>query len=783
MKRHASRALFALLLALALLCSAAMAEPEALEGAVEESVVEIGGGEPLEIESDAPEAEEASVTYDEEFALDVDEITLGVGEKYELYPASGGAIPTYESSDKKIAKVGKDGTVRGVKVGTCTIYATRDGSTASCEVTVMKAPKSVTLNYKTITLGYDAQQGLGESFYLDVSIPEDSWSNTIELTGYKRSIVDVDDDNNVTATGVGSTKITAKAFNGKKATVKITVVAAPEYMYFDHESLSLGVGSKQTLKLVMPKKTGGNMEIYSDDPTIAKVNSEGVVTAVSEGSTTIHAVCFNGLEAACDVAVVPAPTWIAAEPDAIALGVGETAAITVTSDVDELSGDLTFTSSKKSYATVTDDGIVKGVRKGKTTIKVSTFNKLTDEVAVQVYKAPSSITLNKKELSMGVGDAEQLIATLSKDSYGSYSWESSDPSVVEVDEDGYVNAVGTGSAKITARTYNNKTASCNVLVVAPPDDIIMEEALTLTKGDVVPLPFSVLDVYGREYAGEVYVSFEPKGIASLSNDKLKAVKAGSTVMTISAGELSWDCFITVEGGDVPPTPSYDSSTQIIAHRGGTGDSGEDENTLEAFWIALASGADGVELDVHSTKDGVQVINHDTTFKVGSKSYTINKLKFSEIRSKKPSIPTLDEALDVLNAIGADIHLELKDSADGRKCVQAIRNHGLEDRTIYFGFYETPLKAVRNADSTAILGLSLDKNTNPTSSSVLKKVDSLGVTILVTNMNQLTESRLETLHDKGYQVSVWTPNTRSACQKFYDMGVDYILTDHPSYIER
>ena len=782
MKKSARKALVAFLLTIALLCSAAVAEQGELEGAVDETIVEVGGdAQPLEIESEAVEADKDYVT-DEDFALDVNELTLGVGEKYELYPASGGAIPVYESSNKKIAKVEKDGTVRGVKVGTCTIYATRNGITDTCEVTVKKAPKSVTMNYKTITLGYDAVLGLGESFDLGISIPEDSWSNTIALSGYSNKIVEVDEDNTVTAMGIGSTKITAKAYNGKKATVKITVVAAPDYMTFDHASLSMGVGSKQKLKLVMPKKTGGNMNIYSEDPDIAKINSDGMVTAVSEGSTTIYAECFNGLTATCPVEVVPAPSWIAAEPETIALGVGETAAITVTSDVDELSGGLTFTSSRKSYASVTADGVVKGVKKGSATINVSTYNNRTDSVAVQVYKAPSSITLNKKTLNMGVGDVEQLVATLSKDSYGSYSWETSNPAVVEVDGDGNLYAEGTGKAKITVRTYNKKTATCDVTVMAPVDAILMEETLTMNKGESVTLPVLVLDTTGNEYAGNVHVTFEPKGIVSLTNGKLKATKAGITVMTVAAGELSQDCVITVES-PYSPTPSYGSGTQVIAHRGGVGDSGEDENTLAAFLVALNSGADGVELDVHSTKDGVQVINHDNTFKVGSKTYTIKKLKYSEIRSKKPSIPTLDEALGVLNEIGANIHLELKDSADGKKCVQAIRDHGLEDRTIYFGFYETPLKAVRKADSTAILGLSLDKNTNPTSSSVLKKVDSLGVTILVTNMAQLTESRLETLHDMGYEVSVWTPNTRSACQKFYDMGVDYILTDHPSYIER
>ena len=779
MNKNAIRVLLALL-ALALMCSAAMAEPESLEDAVGEASVEIGVEEaPSEVEGESLEAEAASFPLDP-FELDVHEITLGVGEKYELYPAVGGAFPIYESSDKKVAKVEKDGTVRAVKAGVCTIYATRDGIVDECDVTVMNAPKGIKLNYKTITLGYDTALQMGDSFDLEFTIPDDSWSNIIEVGGYSKKIIEVDEDNRVTAVGIGSTKLTARTYNGKKASVKITVLAAPNSMVFNHTYLALPVGSSQSLSLVVPKNTGANVDVYSDDPTIAQIDSDGKVTAISEGVTTIHADCFNGLSAECEVSVIPAPTWIEATPELIELGVGETAPITVQSDLGEITGGLSFATSKKSYARVNSSGVVKGFKRGKATIRVKASNDVVDYVRVQVFKAPSSITLNTKTLSLGYGDTARLTATLSKDSRGRVTWKSSDESVVEVDEDGTVYAVGTGRAKVMARTYNKKSAICQVTVLSAPDAIIMDDTLIMDRGETIELPCAVVDAYGNDYDGDVQVKFNPRGIVTLSGSKLTAARTGVTIMTITAGTLSEDCEITVVDDS---RPVYGDGPQVIAHRGGIGDTLETENTLKAFRVALKSGADGVELDVHSTKDGVQVINHDTTFTANGKSYTIRKLKFSEIRSKKPSIPTLDEALDVLDAIGANIHLELKENADGKKCVQAIRAHGLEDRTIYFGFYETPLKAVHKADPSATLGLSLDKNTNPTSSSVLKKVDKLSVTILVTNMNQLNESRLETLHDKGYKVSVWTPNTRSACQAFYDMGVDYILTDYPSYIVR
>lgn len=803
MKRYL-RGLLALFMALALLCPAALAEAVEEAGQPEDAVMEVefslDDDEPDEAETeddalaDAMEAQDASIDLDD-FELDIHELTLGVGEKFNLYPAVGGAIPKFESSDKKIAKVDKKGKVTGVKVGECTIYATRDGITEECEVTVMKAPKSITMNYKTVTLGYDKELGMGESFDLEYWIPDDSWSNEISLTGYNRKIVSVDDANTVTATGVGSTKITATTFNKKKATVKITVAAAPESMSFERSTVGVLEYSEYQLKLVLPKKTGGNFTWSSSDESVAEVDDQGLVTGMHAGTTEITAECFNGVSATCTVNVMPAPDWIAVAPTELVLGAGETSELSVNTDIGPLDTGLSYTTSNKKYATVSADGVVKAVKKGSATIHVKTGNGLTDEVKVKILKAPTSLTLNKKSLIMGTGEEETLIAKLSKNSGGTITWTSSNEDVAEVYDDGTVVANGSGNATITAMTYNKKKATCKVQVISPADEIILDEELSITYRSSIALPYEVYDVEGNAYKGPVTVEFDPKGIASIESKKLKGVKIGETFMTVTAGDLSATCLITVEkkgssGGrtdddddDRPGGGGYTGSgeTLVIAHRGGIGDSREAENTLDAFWSALDSGADGVELDVHSTKDGVQVINHDTTFKVGSKSYTISKLKFSEIRSKKPSIPTLDEALDVLDAIGANIHLEMKASANGRKCVQAIEDHGLEDRTIYFGFYETPLKAVHSADPDATLGLSLDKNTNPTSSSVLKKIDKLGVTILVANMAQVTEARVETLHDMGYQVSVWTPNTRAACQKFYDMGVDYILTDYPSYV--
>ncbi|PYR04828.1 MAG: glycerophosphodiester phosphodiesterase, partial [Acidobacteria bacterium] len=57
-------------------------------------------------------------------------------------------------------------------------------------------------------------------------------------------------------------------------------------------------------------------------------------------------------------------------------------------------------------------------------------------------------------------------------------------------------------------------------------------------------------------------------------------------------------------------PFFSSRPQIFAHRGGC-DLGP-ENTITAFDIGMSTGADGLELDVHLSADGVVVVHHDRT---------------------------------------------------------------------------------------------------------------------------------------------------------------------------
>ena len=127
--------------------------------------------------------------------------------------------------------------------------------------------------------------------------------------------------------------------------------------------------------------------------------------------------------------------------------------------------------------------------------------------------------------------------------------------------------------------------------------------------------------------------------------------------------------------------------QVFAHRGYSAK--YPENTMAAFKAALKFNVDGIELDVHETKDGALVVIHDekvnrtTNGKGYVKDYTLKQIKELDAGSwfnknfKGEKIPTLKEVLQLVKPTGKIVNIELKSNIipyDGMdlKVVELIR---------------------------------------------------------------------------------------------------------------
>lgn len=226
--------------------------------------------------------------------------------------------------------------------------------------------------------------------------------------------------------------------------------------------LMLGVKEKYTLD-AQAIGSGSKVTFKSSNKKVATVTSKGVIQGVKKGNATITGTVKGGAEVVYEVQVVAAPNRVKLDKSSISLGVKESILMTPTIP-DGTHASFTWSTSDKTVATVSKTGKITGRKAGKATVTVKTQNGKTAKVTVKVLKAPSKVTLDKNSASLMEGESLKLKVTLPSNTYSKITWSSSNNGVATVSAAGKVTAVAAGTATITARTFNNKKATCKVTV-------------------------------------------------------------------------------------------------------------------------------------------------------------------------------------------------------------------------------------------------------------------------------------------------------------------------------
>lgn len=220
---------------------------------------------------------------------------------------------------------------------------------------------------------------------------------------------------------------------------------------------------------------------------------------------------------------------------------------------------VTWTSSNNEIATVSSNGLVKAISEGTAVITAKSGNvsaNCTFKITKPIINA-SKITLNTTSLTLEIGTSQLLTAYVEpyNTTDPTVKWTSSNNDVATVTADGLVYAVGTGSAIITAQCGSVK-ATCTVNVPEPfiPATHISlnTTSLSLRVGDTAQLTATVKPTNATNKT-IVWSSTDPS-IASVSETGLiKALDAGTTVITATCGDLMAECSITVSYPIINPS--------------------------------------------------------------------------------------------------------------------------------------------------------------------------------------------------------------------------------------
>lgn len=228
---------------------------------------------------------------------------------------------------------------------------------------------------------------------------------------------------------------------------------------------------------------------------------------------------------------------------------------------------------------------------------------------------------------------------------------------------------------------------------------------------------------------------------------------------------------------------------IIAHRGASG--WAPENTMKAFEKALEMESDGIELDVHMSKDGHLIVCHDERVdRTTNGSGFIKDLTLAEIKAldagswfgedfSEEKIPTLEEVFSLIEGKGIIINIELKSGPifyDGieKKVIELLKKYNLQEKAIISSFNHYSLvesKKIDKSIKTAVLYM--EGLVDPWKYAQYIEADGLHP-LFYNIVPQVVEGCIK----NNMFVIPFTVNEEEHLKKFLQSGITGIITNYP-----
>ena len=283
------------------------------------------------------------------------------------------------------------------------------------------------------------------------------------------------------------------------------------------------------------------------------------------------------------------------------------------------------------------------------------------------------------------------------------------------------------------------------------------------------------------------------------------------LLIVAAGLLAAYVVLALLARPAAERPFFTQQTQpplVMAHRGGKGL--WPENTLYAFEQAVALGADVLEMDIHSTADGVLVVMHDRTVdRTTDGTGPIHELTLAQLkaldagyhwtadegqtypyRGQGVTVPTVEEVFAAFPNTPLNIEIKQTDPSITAPFCQLIRDYGLTDRVLVASFDDATIQDFRRRcpevataaaqnEMVALFALSkayLEGVYSPAAQAAQ-------VPEYRSGLHVLTPRFVDAAHNRGLQVHAWTINEEADMRRLLDLGVDGIISDYPDRLLR
>lgn len=590
---------------------------------------------------------------------------------------------TYISSDENIIEIHQNGYVYAAAAGKAIItirYAGND-KYAPCErnMTITVSPRHTFIEVKNdIEIGYSDSMDLGAVVKASFDTPVDG-----ELT-YSSSnpeIVSVGKNGKITANKRGNAVITINyegytnqagylIYYPSNATVNVVVEAMTTEITLNSNKITLYVDDETSVNAKLNRPSDGKLDYSSSNPNIAKVDSNGKITAVGKGNAIITVAYagnndYRSSSAKLEVVVKKVSTTIKVNQSVHMYVDGN---VNLNASVLKTDGRLTYSSSNPSVVTVDARGNLNAVRTGSSqiTIKLEGDSKYAESlriVIVYVYLVPTSIKVDP--IVMYVGDEFTIKNGLTPTGIGKLTYDGYNWDIIDVDSNGLVKSYIEGTTEIIisyAGNYKYAPSNCTVPVTVKKFSIPSEECKfdILVRDEIGTATFSVklpdyaegtfyIIIDGNE--SNIYSEEIVNGVAKLTVEDLKPgqhnVSMGYSGNLLYSSVSEFDKFylskIKIDRNrDIPIL--YTATGKYIVHL--TKDTQAMSGKVVTFYL------NGKKLTAKTNKNGYAYIN--VKLPVRAKPYVVTA-QFGNVKvANKISIKSIVVAKNVIVKKSASI---------------------------------------------------------------------------------------------------------------------------------
>lgn len=228
--------------------------------------------------------------------------------------------------------------------------------------------------------------------------------------------------------------------------------------------------------------------------------------------------------------------------------------------------------------------------------------------------------------------------------------------------------------------------------------------------------------------------------------------------------------------------------KLSAHRGFNAVA--PENTLPAFEEAGKAGFYAAEFDIHETKDGYWIVNHDDTVdamtngtgRIAEK--TLKQLRALTVDSGANiadypglRLPTLEEALDTCKANGIRPEIEIKagSAAALGRLADTLRKRGMLGDAIVISFSHGILKQLYALEPTVEYWF-LCNELSDAALALARQTPDFRVAFNGTDTQNNTALRIWKFRQEGFELAMWTVDAPATLWWYYPLGIRYITTN-------